>query len=148
MELSILCEELGSTVAPVPFLPTVLAATVIEQAGSEEQRERWLPGLAGGELIGALGVCRDGVAELVVGGAAAEVLVLVEEGGARVCVPAHEGVTVEPVDSIDPTRPAGRVSVPQGAGEALPGDVVRAVDRALVAVSSELVGVCERALSR
>ena len=28
---------------------------VIEQAGSPEQRERWLPGLASGETIGALG---------------------------------------------------------------------------------------------
>ena len=27
IELSILCEELGRAVAPVPFLPTVLAAT-------------------------------------------------------------------------------------------------------------------------
>jgi alkylation response protein AidB-like acyl-CoA dehydrogenase len=54
---------------------------------------------------------------------------------------------VEAVDSIDPTRPAGRVSAPDEAGDALSGDVARAVDRALVAVSSELVGVCGRALS-
>src|SRR5919206_5280402 len=53
VELAILCEELGRTVAPVPFLPTVLAATLIEHAGSPEQRERWLPGLASGELTGA-----------------------------------------------------------------------------------------------
>ena len=37
----------------VPFLPTVLAATLIEHAGSDEQRARWLPGLASGELPGA-----------------------------------------------------------------------------------------------
>ena len=53
VELAILCEELGRSVAPVPFLPTVLAATLIEYAGSAEQRERWLPGLASGELTGA-----------------------------------------------------------------------------------------------
>src|ERR1700680_1400369 len=45
IELSILCEELGRAVAPVPFLPTVLAATLIEHAGSPEQRGRWLGGL-------------------------------------------------------------------------------------------------------
>ena len=28
---------------------------MIEQAGSAEQRERWLPGLASGETVGALG---------------------------------------------------------------------------------------------
>jgi alkylation response protein AidB-like acyl-CoA dehydrogenase len=149
VELSILCEELGSAVAPVPFLPSVLATTLIEHAGSEEQRERWLPGLASGESIGALGVCRDGVAELVVGAPTADVLVLVDGGlaRARVCEPTRDGVAIDPVDSIDPTRPAGRVSVPEGGGEALPGDVGRAVDRALVAISSELVGVCGRALS-
>ena len=54
---------------------------MIEQAGSHEQRERWLPGLASGETIGALGVAVDGVAELVIGGADAEVIVLVEDDG-------------------------------------------------------------------
>src|SRR5271165_2468577 len=38
IELSILCEELGSTLAAVPYLPSVLASTLIEQAGSSEQR--------------------------------------------------------------------------------------------------------------
>lgn len=149
VELSILCEELGAAVAPVPFLPTALASTVIEQAGSEEQRERLLPGLASGEIAGALGVLRDGVAELVVGAPTAGVLVLLDGDLARgrVCDPSSEGVSVEPVDSIDPTRPAGRVSASEGVGETLPGDASRAVDRALVAVSSELVGVCGTALS-
>src|SRR6059036_2084182 len=36
-ELSILCEELGRSLAPVPFLPSVMAATVIQQDGSEDQ---------------------------------------------------------------------------------------------------------------
>ena len=44
IELSILCEELGRSLAPVPFLPSVLAAGVIEHGGSAEQRARWLPG--------------------------------------------------------------------------------------------------------
>jgi alkylation response protein AidB-like acyl-CoA dehydrogenase len=147
VELSILCEELGRTVAPVPLLPTALAAVVIEQAGAAEQRERWLPGLASGELVGALGTMRDGVAELVVGAPGAQVLVLLEEGTPRARLYAREEVTVEPVDSIDPTRPTARVSVATGAGETLEGDVSGGVDRALVAIASELVGVCERALA-
>src|SRR5437660_6528428 len=47
IELSILCEELGRTVAPVPFLPSVLASTLIEPAGAPEQHERSLPALGG-----------------------------------------------------------------------------------------------------
>ncbi|HTD58250.1 MAG TPA: acyl-CoA dehydrogenase family protein [Solirubrobacteraceae bacterium] len=151
VELSVLCEELGRAVAAVPFLPTALAACAIEQAGSEEQRERWLPGLAEGELLGAVGTARDGVAELVVGAPGAGVLVLLEEGAsrvrarARVC--AREEVGVEPVRSIDPTRPCARVSAESGAGETLEGEVGAGVDRALVAVSAEIVGVSDRALA-
>ena len=136
VELAILCEELGRTVAPVPFLPTVLAAALIEHAGSDEQRERWLPGLATGELTGAAG----DTPELVHGGAGAAVIVIVDGNGARLV----EGSEAEPAASIDPTRPAALV--PESAGEPLPGDVAAAADRALVAVAAELVGVCERAL--
>ena len=143
VELAILCEELGRAVAPVPFLPTVLAAALVQHAGSDEQQGRWLPGLASGETAGAVGLATDGTAELVVGGAGAQVFVLVEDGAARV-VTADEA-TVEAVDSIDSTRPAARVNAPSG-GDALGGDVSAALDHALIAVSSELVGVCARAL--
>jgi alkylation response protein AidB-like acyl-CoA dehydrogenase len=136
VELSILCEELGRVVAPVPFLPTVLAATLIEGAGSDEQRARWLPGLAAGELRGAAGA--PGV---IPGAAGADVVVVLDGGGTARIV---EGGG-EPVASIDPTRPAARVE--GSGGEELPGDVAAALDRALVAVAAELVGVCDRALA-
>ncbi len=163
VELSTLCEELGRAVAPVPFLPTVLAAALIEHAGSQAQREHWLPGLASGERLGAVGLARGGVAELMVGAAGAHALVLVEDGAARLLT--AEQAEVRPVAAIDPTRSAARVSAPAGAGEELGGaedrdarrgdpecgdarGVVSAgVDRALVAIASELVGVCDRALA-
>ena len=143
IELSILCEELGRSLAPVPFLASTMAACVIEHAGSAEQRERWLPGLASGETIGALASAVDGTAELVVSGAQAGVIVLIEDDGAgRLVTPEEAEVSV--VEAIDPTRSAARVSAGD-AGEPLehgcPG-----LGRALVAVSSELVGVSERAL--
>jgi alkylation response protein AidB-like acyl-CoA dehydrogenase len=145
IELSILCEELGSALAPVPFLPSVLASTLIEHSGSPEQRERWLPALAGGEATGALGVADAGTAELVIGGADAALLVLLdEERSARLLTP--EQADVSYAASIDPTRSSARVMLAPGAGEELPGEVPAGVDRALVAISSELVGVCERAL--
>jgi alkylation response protein AidB-like acyl-CoA dehydrogenase len=144
IELSILCEELGRVVAPVPFLASAMAACVIEQAGTPEQHERWLPGLASGETIGALAGAVDGTAELVVSGAEADVIVLVEEDGTgRLLTPDDAEVT--PVAAIDPTRSAARVSAADGAGEALE-DGCPGLGRALVAVSSELVGVCGRSL--
>jgi alkylation response protein AidB-like acyl-CoA dehydrogenase len=153
VELAILCEELGRTLAPVPLLPTVLAAILIEHAGSPEQCERWLPGLARGETLGALGLARDGVAELVVGAPEAQVLVLVEGDRGWLLTPEH--ADVETIAAIDPTRSAGRVSIarrddeapaPPAGIEELAGHVAAGVDRALVATASELVGVCERAL--
>jgi len=145
IELSILCEELGRSLAPVPFLGSVLASTLIDHAGSEQQRERWLPGLASGELTGALGTLAGDTAELVLGAGQAGVIVLVDaEGGARVLTPAEAEITA--AESIDPTRATARVSAPPDAGQALEGDVAGGLDRAIVAISSELVGVCDRAL--
>jgi alkylation response protein AidB-like acyl-CoA dehydrogenase len=144
IELSILCEELGRVVAPVPFLASAMAACVIEQAGSDEQRERWLPGLASGELIGALAGAVDGTAELVISGAQADVFVLVDDDGSGRLVAAQDA-EVTPVAAIDPTRSAARVSAAASAGEQLE-DGCPGLGRALVAVSSELVGVSERAL--
>jgi alkylation response protein AidB-like acyl-CoA dehydrogenase len=144
IELSILCEELGRVVAPVPFLASAMAACVIEQAGTDAQRARWLPGLASGETIGALSGAVDGTAELVVSGAEADVIVLVEEDGSgRLLTP--QDAEVSKVAAIDPTRSAARVSAGAGAGEQLE-DGCPGLGRALVAVSSELVGISERSL--
>ncbi|MHB8532639.1 MAG: acyl-CoA dehydrogenase family protein [Solirubrobacteraceae bacterium] len=147
IELSILCEELGRSLAPVPFLPSALAATLIEQDGSAAQRERWLGGLASGETIGALGTWTDGTAELVLGAAEAGVIVLVDEDGAGRLLAAGEA-ELTPVASVDPTRSTARVSAAEDAGEPLgDGGACAGLGRALVSVSSELVGVCDRALA-
>jgi len=37
VELAILCEALGRVLAPVPFLPSAMAASVIAHGGSPEQ---------------------------------------------------------------------------------------------------------------
>jgi alkylation response protein AidB-like acyl-CoA dehydrogenase len=138
VELTILCEELGYAVAASPFLATVMAAAAIQEAGTDEQKARWLPALASGEATGALGEAGG----LVPDADAAAVIVLVgEDGSARVLPRADADVT--PVDTIDPTRRFARVS---GDGEAMGGDSQAAVDRAAIAVSAELVGVSQRAL--
>jgi alkylation response protein AidB-like acyl-CoA dehydrogenase len=71
-------------------------------------------------------------------------VLIAEDQSARVLTPGD--VEITPVASIDPTRATARVSGAEDAGEALPGDVSAGIDRVLVAISSELVGVCERAL--
>ncbi|MBA2346788.1 MAG: acyl-CoA dehydrogenase family protein, partial [Solirubrobacterales bacterium] len=54
VELAVITEELGFACAPVPFLGTALAATVLEAAGTSEQQEQWLESLATGRRAGAV----------------------------------------------------------------------------------------------
>ncbi len=37
-----------------PFLPTILAAEAVMEAGTEEQKQTWLPGIAKGRVRGTL----------------------------------------------------------------------------------------------
>ena len=135
VELAVLLEELGYACAPVPFLGSALAALAIEHAGSAEQQERWLPGLASGELRGALGAADA----LIPDAPGADIVVVVDAAAGS----AHVADGVEEVESVDPTRRHGRATA---GGESLDGDVAGALDRALIAVSAEIVGVCQRAL--
>src|SRR6202045_4053163 len=55
LELCVIAEEMGRALAPVPFSSTVyLAAEALMIAGSEAQKQKWLPKIAAGEAIGAL----------------------------------------------------------------------------------------------
>jgi len=145
VELAAVLEELGYACAVTPMLGTVLAAEAIGHAGSAAQRDRWLPGLAAGESTGAVGVERDGVAELVADGPPAAVIVVVDEAAGEARAVAADEAEVTATETIDPTRSYARVAAPAGAGEPLESaDAVR--DRAAVALSAELVGLCQRAL--
>jgi alkylation response protein AidB-like acyl-CoA dehydrogenase len=55
LELCVIAEEMGRAVAPVPFSSTVyLAAEALMLAGSDAQKQKWLPKIASGEAIGTL----------------------------------------------------------------------------------------------
>ncbi len=96
-ELVVVLDELGRQVAPGPFLPTVLASAVIDQCGTDEQKQRLLPGLADGTTTAALGLAGPGLvltngslsgaAGIVLGGSAADLL-LFRVGDDVVIVPA------------------------------------------------------------
>jgi alkylation response protein AidB-like acyl-CoA dehydrogenase len=59
VELSIVLEELGRCLAPVPFLPTSIAAAAIDVAGDEVQRAAWLPRIARGEVAASFAITED-----------------------------------------------------------------------------------------
>jgi alkylation response protein AidB-like acyl-CoA dehydrogenase len=143
VELVILMEELGYALAPSPFFSNAAAGLVIQQAGSDEQKERWLPGIATGEARGAAGVLIDGRAPLVPDAEGAAVIVLLEPGG-RATLVEPSAADIEPVDTIDSTRKFASVST--DGGDALEGDVNGGADRIATALAAELTGVAQRTM--
>ena len=141
VELAILCEELGYACAPAPFLSNASAGLFLDHAGSDEQRQRWLPGIASGEERGAAAF-EPRSNELVPDAAGAAVLVL-NDGDRAVLVEAGDA-EIEPVDLVDATRHYARVM--DSGGDPLPGDVEAAADRSLVAIAAELTGIAQRAM--
>jgi alkylation response protein AidB-like acyl-CoA dehydrogenase len=141
VELAILCEELGYACAPTPFLSTTAAGLLIAHAGSDDQRGRWLPGIASGEITGAA-AATPGDEVIVSDADQAAVIVLPDGDGARLV--AREDAEVEPLETIDATRRFARVFA--AGGEPLPGDVTGAIGRVVAAVSAELTGIAQRAM--
>lgn len=51
VDLVVLAEEMGRVLLPSPFMWTLMFAEVVSRAGSDEQRRRFLPAVARGELV-------------------------------------------------------------------------------------------------
>ena len=152
LELSVIAEELGRAVAPVPFSSSVYLATeALMMAGSDSQKERWLPKLATGETIGTFAlaegpgqpspqrlatVARNGTltgAKIpVVDGDIADIAVVVAKAdgaasggdgdGASLHLVELSGVERTPVATLDPTRSHARVVLNATPAEPLGAD--------------------------
>lgn len=59
VDLVVLLEETGRSLFPSPLISTTLAAAALLDLGSDEQKQRWLPGLADGSRIGTLAFCEE-----------------------------------------------------------------------------------------
>ena len=143
VELAILTEELGYALAPVPLLSNAAAGLALEHAGSDEQKERWLPGIASGEARGTVGLLTNGEARLVPDADTAEVIVLLSPDGSGTVVEAS-AAEIEPFDAMDRTRRFARVRA--DGGEPLEGDGRAALERTVTALAAETVGVAQRAM--
>ena len=51
LEAALVVEQQGRTVAPMPLLPTIVAALTIDEYGSAAQRSRYLPGVCDGTIV-------------------------------------------------------------------------------------------------
>jgi alkylation response protein AidB-like acyl-CoA dehydrogenase len=143
VEAVILAEEMGYALAPSPWLSNLSAAFFVEASGSEEQRSRWLPGMASGGERGSVALTPPGAPTQISGAAeGAAVLVLNDGDGAVLVEPAD--AELERLDLIDTTRAYFGVSA--DGGDPLPGETEAPADRSVVILAAELVGVAQHAL--
>ena len=147
LELCVIAEELGRAVAPVPFSSSIgLAAELMLQAGTEAQKQRWLPALASGQTIGTLALAErpgrvtagsitttatqgglSGSKLPVADGDIADFAVVAahDEGGDPAAISLYivrldaAGVQRETLPSIDPTRSQARIDFTQAQAEPL-----------------------------
>lgn len=171
LELCVIAEELGRVVAPIPFSSSVyLASEAIKSWGSEEQKQLFLPSLAGGELIGTLAIneglgsagtkrtaTQYGNGEIhgskipVPDGGIADVAVVSAtnvEGkfGLYLVDLTQASVEREPLNSLDPSRPQARLVFNNAAAQPLGETAASAaalstlLDRAAVLLAFEQIG--------
>jgi acyl-CoA dehydrogenase len=144
LELCVIAEELGRSLAPTPFSSTIyLAAEALLRAGSEAQRKRWLPRIAQGQAIGCFALAEgphpatadnvttratrgriSGVKVPVLDGDVADFGVVAARTGKRglglfLVDLAGPGVTRTPVATIDPTRSHARLTLADAPAEPL-----------------------------
>ncbi|HAK63526.1 MAG TPA: acyl-CoA dehydrogenase, partial [Alphaproteobacteria bacterium] len=139
LELCMIAEELGRSLAPVPFSSSVYLATeALLIAGSEAQKQKYLPALAAGESIGTLALSEgmqaaspknmkvsfeggkvNGVKMPVPDGDIANFAIVVVKTGSggdeksvslAIVDLTGAGVTREPLKTLDPTRDLSNIS--------------------------------------
>ncbi|HXL89840.1 MAG TPA: acyl-CoA dehydrogenase [Streptosporangiaceae bacterium] len=129
-ELLVVAEQFGRSVAPGPFVPTVITSALIAAVAPQDLRKRLLPGLAEGSVIGAAALggdvtCTDGMASgkagVVIGGGLADVLLVPSGDNVLVIEKALGGVTVKVPANLDPSRRAAKVTLDAAPATVLPG---------------------------
>jgi alkylation response protein AidB-like acyl-CoA dehydrogenase len=148
LDLLLPLEETGYAALPGPLVDTAaVGIPLLEAAGTDEQKERWLGPAAAGEA-------RIVVAfeeQTVVSDVAFADLLIAERGGVAFCVPVAE-VSVGAERSVDRARQLGRVSFEAAERYRMRDDVdTRALSalaraRAALGTASQLVGLSARML--
>ncbi|HEU4600295.1 MAG TPA: acyl-CoA dehydrogenase family protein, partial [Solirubrobacterales bacterium] len=174
VELCAIAEELGRAVAPIPFASTVyFLAEAVMLAGSDEQKAKWLPKIAAGEVIGCFATSEgpgpvtpasiqarveggklSGTKIPVTDGDIADVAVVLANEGGRPGLFLVElaGVKRETLKTLDPTRSVAKIAFDGAPAERLgaAGEgfalVEQVFDRAAVLLAFEQCGGTDRCL--
>ena len=152
-ELVVVVEELAKAVAPGPFVPSVIASAVLGAVADDATKQRFLPGLADGSLIGAVALGGDvtvadgtasGDAGTVLGGGLATVI-LVAAGDDVAVVEVGPGVDVTVPRNMDPTRRCAEVTLDGAPATVLTGARQTLIDLARVILAADAVGTAREA---
>ncbi|HEX2330453.1 MAG TPA: acyl-CoA dehydrogenase family protein [Candidatus Angelobacter sp.] len=168
VELALLMEEAGYALLPGPLFSTLAAGAIIDACGSEQQREKYLPGICSGQARGAVVFLEAGaswnVSDLKLSGssgklngtkifvcdaATADLLLVPCEDGVYLVSSGTPGLKITPMKGIDPSRKIYSVTFTQLPAERLCGNLgglSRAMEVATVALTAELAGNMQRVL--
>ncbi len=175
LELCVVAEEIGRSLAPVPYSSTVyLVIEALKLAGSEEQKSRLLPALVTGEKIAAMAVSNgvgvagqataltykdgklSGVKWPVLDGESADIFVVLAQedaGESYFIVNADaQGLSRTSLESLDPSRSQSKLEFSAVSGERLgsPGAgselCEQVYDKAAVLLAFEQLGSAQKTL--
>ena len=122
IEMALVLEETGRTLAAIPFFETaVLGVQALLAAGSEEQKAELLPSIATGERKVAFAGTADrprladgrltGTASFVTFGHIADLIIVATGDSSLVALPATApGLSIEPLPTLDRTRRFARLT--------------------------------------
>jgi alkylation response protein AidB-like acyl-CoA dehydrogenase len=141
LDVALVAEEMGRVVAPGPLVPTNVVAHALSHGGTADQKQRWLPGLLHGEVIGAW---VNGSGSVVEAGAQADVFVQTVGDQLRVVAADDPGVAVTPWEGLDLVRRYAQVVIADGAGEPLVGSPEALMRIAVALQCAETCGVVDQ----
>ncbi|MCY7364707.1 MAG: acyl-CoA/acyl-ACP dehydrogenase [Frankiaceae bacterium] len=169
LDAAVLARAFGAGTVPGPWTSTVVLGEALRLAGSPEQQKSLLPGIAAGEVKGAVALLKpgsstpSGAPAQASGGTLSGTLAMVEyaevadsllvaaQDGLYLVDPKGSGVTITAHETLDRTSRLSTVGLDGAAGDRLerssPEVVQELLDRAAVLVANELVGLARFSLN-
>ncbi len=171
LEAALIAEALGATTTPVPFVGSaVIAAVALQAAGSEEQKDAWLPKIAAGEAVIGAGLTEQigrresegivvadgklsGKAMFVLDAGAADAFLLAADDGSLHIVEG-DAVSVTRLKTIDRTRSVGEIVLEGVPADVLPGSIdndeplLTAIDIGRLILAADTLGAAQTMLDK
>ena len=170
---SVVSGALGSGTAPTPYAGAyVMAPIALTLAGSDSQKESWLPKIAGGEAVVGIGISEyvgaredaaitfsnntvSGRCLFVIDAKNADAYILANKAGELYLVDAKaNGISVTELVTVDKTRPSIELNLDKVDAELLPGSennqtiINKVLDAGRLMLSADSVGASQVMLDK